>query len=351
MELRVGTKYRVGRKIGSGSFGEIYLGTNTQTNEEVAIKLENIHTRHPQLLYESRLYRIFQGGPGIPNIHWQGVEGDYNVIVIDLLGPSLEDLLKYCGGALSLKTVSMLAEQMISRVEYLHGKKFLHRDIKPDNFLIGLDKRANQVFIIDFGLSKKYWDSKTNSHIAYKEGKSLTGTARYASIYTHLGFEQSRRDDLEGLAYVLIYLLKGALPWQGLQGNNKREKYQNIMERKMSTPVEALCAPFPSEISACLSYCKSLKFDEKPDYNYSKRLFRDIMARENFQADFVYDWVILKRARDNNRNHNRSREIKASPQKNNESREETKKISPIQKKENSTSRIINLASQNRNNNR
>lgn len=212
MELRVGGKYRVGRKIGSGSFGEIYLGTNIQTNEEVAIKLESVRSKHPQLLYESRIYRILQGGTGIPVIHWYGVEGDYNVLVMDLLGPSLEDLLQFCSRSFSIKTVLMLADQMISRIEYMHSKNFLHRDVKPDNFLIGLGRKANQVYAIDFGLAKKYRDPKTNQHIPYREGKNLTGTARYASINTHLGIEQSRRDDLEGLGYVFIYFLKGSLP-------------------------------------------------------------------------------------------------------------------------------------------
>eukprot|EP00667_Euglena_gracilis_P031567 EG_transcript_46064 len=135
MDLRVGNKYRIGRKIGSGSFGDIYQGTNIQNGDSVAIKLEPVKTRHPQLLYESRLYKILNSAGnavGIPSVKWYGVEGDYNVMVIDLLGPSLEDLFNFCGRKLSLKTVLMLADQMISRVEYFHSKNFLHRDIKPD---------------------------------------------------------------------------------------------------------------------------------------------------------------------------------------------------------------------------
>ncbi|OIT18962.1 PREDICTED: casein kinase 1-like protein 1 isoform X1 [Nicotiana attenuata] len=168
MEPRVGNKFRLGRKIGSGSFGEIYLGTNVQTNEEVGVKLENVKTKHPQLLYESKLYKILQGGTGIPNLKWFGVEGDYNVLVMDLLGPSLEDLFNFCSRKLSLKTVLMLADQMINRVEFVHAKSFLHRDIKPDNFLMGLGRRANQVYVIDFGLAKKYRDSTTHQHIPYR---------------------------------------------------------------------------------------------------------------------------------------------------------------------------------------
>ncbi|CAA2969961.1 casein kinase 1-like protein 2 [Olea europaea var. sylvestris] len=294
MEPRVGNKYRLGRKIGSGSFGEIYLGTNIQTNEEVAIKLENVKTKHPQLLYESKLYRILQGGTGIPNVRWFGVEGDYNVLVMDLLGPSLEDLFNFCSRKLSLKTVLMLADQMINRVEFVHSKSFLHRDIKPDNFLMGLGRRANQVYIIDFGLAKKYRDTSTHQHISYRENKNLTGTARYASMNTHLGIEQSRRDDMESLGYVLMYFLRGSLPWQGLKAGTKKQKYEKISEKKVSTSIEALCRGYPTEFASYFHYCRSLRFEDKPDYAYLKRLFRDLFIREGFQFDYVFDWTILK---------------------------------------------------------
>ncbi|MED6118735.1 Casein kinase 1-like protein 2 [Stylosanthes scabra] len=294
MEPRIANKFRLGRKLGSGSFGEIYLGTNVQTNEEVAIKLENIKTKHPQLLYESKLYRILQGGTGIPNLKWFGVEGEYNVLVIDLLGPSLEDLFNFCSRKLSLKTVLMLADQMINRVEFIHSKSFLHRDIKPDNFLMGLGRRANQVYAIDFGLAKKYRDSSTHQHIPYRENKNLTGTARYASMNTHLGIEQSRRDDLESLGFVLMYFLRGSLPWQGLKAGTKKQKYDKISEKKVSTSIESLCRGYPSEFASYFHYCRSLRFDDKPDYAYLKRLFRDLFIREGFQFDYVFDWTILK---------------------------------------------------------
>ncbi|KAE9601605.1 putative protein kinase CK1-CK1 family [Lupinus albus] len=294
MEPRVGNKFRLGRKIGSGSFGEIYLGINIQTNEEVAIKLENVKTKHPQLLYESKLYRILQGGTGIPNVRWFGVEGDYNVLVMDLLGPSLEDLFNFCSRKLSLKTVLMLADQMINRVEFIHSKSFLHRDIKPDNFLMGLGRRANQVYAIDFGLAKKYRDSSTHQHIPYRENKNLTGTARYASINTHLGIEQSRRDDLESLGYVLMYFLRGSLPWQGLKAGTKKQKYEKISEKKVSTSIEALCRSYPTEFASYFHYCRSLRFDDKPAYDYLKRTFRELFIREGFQFDYVFDWTILK---------------------------------------------------------
>ncbi|XP_021752752.1 casein kinase 1-like protein 10 isoform X1 [Chenopodium quinoa] len=294
MDHVIGGKFKLGRKIGSGSFGELYLGISVQTGEEVAVKLEPAKTKHPQLHYESKLYMLLQGGTGVPHLKWFGVEGEYNVMVIDLLGPSLEDLFNYCNRKFSLKTVLMLADQMINRVEYMHSRGFLHRDIKPDNFLMGLGRKANQVYVIDFGLAKKYRDLQTHKHIPYRENKNLTGTARYASVNTHLGVEQSRRDDLESLGYVLMYFLRGSLPWQGLKAGTKKQKYDKISEKKMLTPIEVLCKNYPSEFTSYFHYCRSLRFDDKPDYSYLKRLFRDLFIREGYQFDYVFDWTILK---------------------------------------------------------
>nr|KMM72474.1 casein kinase I [Coccidioides posadasii RMSCC 3488] len=336
MDLRVGNKYRIGRKIGSGSFGDIYLGTNIISGEEIAIKLESVKAKHPQLEYEARVYKSIAGGVGIPFVRWFGTECDYNAMVMDLLGPSLEDLFNFCNRKFSLKTVLLLADQLISRIEYIHAKSFLHvsvflpsgplllsttvpecsrwatllqtlpcdiassllssllRDIKPDNFVMGIGKRGNQVNVIDFGLAKKYRDPKTHFHIPYRENKNLTGTARYASINTHLGVEQSRRDDVESLGYVLLYFCRGSLPWQGLKAATKKQKYDRIMEKKMTTPTEVLCRGFPNEFAIYLNYTRSLRFDDKPDYSYLRKIFRDLFIREGFQYDYVFDWTVYK---------------------------------------------------------
>jgi serine/threonine protein kinase len=222
------------------------------------------------------------------------IAGDYNVMVMELLGPSLEDLFNFCSRRFSLKTVLLLADQMISRIDYIHSRNFIHRDIKPDNFLMGLGKKGNLVYIIDFGLAKKYKDAKSCMHIPYRENKNLTGTARYASINTHLGIEQSRRDDLESLGYVLMYFNLGTLPWQGLKAANKRQKYERISEKKLSTPIEVLCKDFPAEFPTYLTYCRRLDFIQRPDYSYLRKLFRTLFHSQGFTYDYVFDWNMLK---------------------------------------------------------
>ncbi|KAK2168796.1 hypothetical protein LSH36_14g08047 [Paralvinella palmiformis] len=290
-------KYRLVKKIGSGSFGDVYLGVNVQNGEEVAVKMETQKSQHPQLLFESKLYRILQGGVGVPNLRWFGThDAGYNVLVTDLLGPNMEDLFNFCSRTFTLKTVLMLADQMLARVEYIHNKNFIHRDIKPDNFLMGIGRQCNKLYLIDYGLAKKYRDLRTRAHIPYKEGKSLTGTARYASINAHLGVEQSRRDDMESLGYVIMYFVRGSLPWQGLKAATKKQKYEKISEKKMATPVEGLCKGYPQEFAQFLNYCKGLRFDEAPDYAYLRKdLFRRLFTKKlNYQYDFQFDWNLIK---------------------------------------------------------
>ncbi|KAG1138222.1 hypothetical protein G6F37_010680 [Rhizopus arrhizus] len=291
----VGVHYQVGKKLGEGSFGVIYEGLNLLNNQSVAIKFEPRKSEVPQLRDEYRTYKILAGTSGVPSAYYFGHEGLHNVLVIDLLGPSLEDLFDMCSRKLSVKTVAMIAKQMISRVQSVHERNLIYRDIKPDNFLIGRPgtKYANTVFLVDYGMAKLYRDPKTKKHIPYRERRSLSGTARYMSINTHLGREQSRRDDLESLGHVFMYFLRGSLPWQGLKAATNKQKYEKIGEKKQSTPVKELCGAFPEEFGIYLQYVRKLGFEETPDYDFLKELFDKVLERLGENDDGIYDWMLL----------------------------------------------------------
>lgn len=294
--VRIANRYLVLEKIGSGAFGEIYRGLNLITNGEVAVKVESRGCPHPQLEYEGKVYKCLEGTPGIPRVHYFAVVHEHNAMVMDLMGPSLEDLFNYCERRFTLKTVLMLADQMLQRIEYVHYKHFLHRDIKPDNFVVGTGEHARHIYLIDFGLAKRYRDPRTLFHIPYSEKKSLTGTARYASLNTHLGIAQSRRDDLESMGYVFLYFLRGSLPWQGLKAATKEEKYSKILNKKRTTSMEVLCRGVPSEFQLYFNYVRSLQFDERPDYSYLRKIFRNVYVRQGFRSDDQFDWTIRQLA-------------------------------------------------------
>eukprot|EP00920_Eleutheroschizon_duboscqi_P042015 GHVT01100703.1.p1 GENE.GHVT01100703.1~~GHVT01100703.1.p1 ORF type:complete len:796 (+),score=88.71 GHVT01100703.1:1237-3624(+) len=206
-------------------------------------------------------------------------------MIMDLLGPSLEDLLGIFNRQLPLNVVLRVGIQMLDRLEFVHSRYLLHRDIKPDNFLVGMGHDCQTVYLIDFGLAKKFRASN-GKHVNYKEGKNLTGTARYSSIATHAGIEQSRRDDLEGLFYVWLYLLRGVLPWQGLKASPAQDRYEKIHQKKMNTDVRTLCEGLPNTAQAFLveyiAYCRGLAFDDKPNYRYLRSLLAS--ALQSLQA-------------------------------------------------------------------
>ena len=213
-------RYKVVKRLGSGAFGEHFKVEKRKTGDFLAAKIEKAvkNQKHIMLFWESKLIHKLRGKTAVPNLHFVGDEKTedgkmYHVMVMDLLGKSLEDLFQECRRKFDLKTVLHVASQMIQRIKVVHEERIIHRDIKPDNFLVGgNDQTKNTVYIIDFGLAKCY-KSSDGEHIPFRDGKNLTGTARYASVNTHLGYEQSRRDDLETIGHVILYFLKGSLPW------------------------------------------------------------------------------------------------------------------------------------------
>ncbi|PLW29017.1 hypothetical protein PCANC_24923 [Puccinia coronata f. sp. avenae] len=280
--------YRFVQRIGNGAFGEIYLGVDLKTNEEVAIKVESVETTEPQLRNEAKVYSVLKGAVGFPSMRWIGIGSRYTALVLDLLGRSLDRQL--CArGRFSLKTVLMLADQMLLRLEQLHCAGFVHRDIKPGNFVMGRGQESHVVHLIDFGLSCGY-RCADYQHIPYIEGQPLVGTACYSSICTHLGIQQSRRDDLEALGYMLISFLTGSLPWLGIRAESKLEKHQIMAERKIRIPLDKLCKGLPEEFILYLTYTRALRYRDRPDYENIRKMFRSLFHRKGYQMDMVFDW-------------------------------------------------------------
>ena len=293
VEIRVGGRYRLGKKIGTGAFGEIFEGTDIFDNSSVAIKLEHNSVKYPQLLFEAKLLKSIPG-TGIPVMHWFGIAGEYNAMVMDLLGQNLEDLYNYCAKNFSLKTILMITIQMIERLKHVHDNHYIHRDIKPENFLIGKDTTAKTIYLLDFGLAKRYRDEYTHIHIPLKENRNLTGTARYASCNAHNGLEQSRRDDMESIAYVILYFFRKKLPWQGLKCKDKNEKHAKIKEMKMSITPEKLFEGLPKEFADYLTMVKKLGFKDEPAYKSYIQMFNKLFKAKEFEMDYIYDWVTVK---------------------------------------------------------
>uniref|UniRef100_A0A093ULP7 Casein kinase I like hhp1 n=1 Tax=Talaromyces marneffei PM1 TaxID=1077442 RepID=A0A093ULP7_TALMA len=309
-------EYRLEGKIGSGTFSQ---GTHVKTGEKFAIKLESVHTAHPQLIHEVKVHKSLAHVVGTPLVGWCGTEGDHHAMVMNHLGRNLEELLHYCNGQFSLKTVLLLADRLISIIESVHSESYIHRDIGPHSVFIGSGMHDQQVYLTNFGLAKSYRDPETRAHIPTYGGKALVGTARYASLHVHRGIEHSRRDDMESLGYMLLYFLRGSLPWQGVKAESKEELYRKIGDMKIDT--EALCQGLPSAFRKYFKHVRFLKFDAKPDYSYLRKIFCDLFVDKSFQKDYSFDWSIYQtwatmnsKAEDEKESASRSNTVVPSPQ-------------------------------------
>ena len=281
------SKYKAIKKLGEGSFGKVYKAE--YQGDYYAIKMENKSKEQGLLEIEATIMSYLKG-PNIPFIKSYGYSGDFNVLVMQLLDKSLEDLInKY--NTFSIKTTALLGYQMVNILQYIHDRHIIHRDIKPDNFVMGAQEDNAKLYILDFGLAKKYRSSRTLIQYPYVKKKKLTGTARYASIHALEAYEQSRRDDLESVGYVLMYFLRGNLPWQGLKVRSKEDRYKKILEKKKETSSQDLCKDFPHEFFEYVDYSRKLEYEENPDYDFLRKRFLDVLKGLKEEMDYIYDWT------------------------------------------------------------
>lgn len=284
--------------IGSGSFGKVLYSLNIDQTEEYAIKFEKPSIKNSVLEEELTIYKnlFTERTEGLPRIYWYGEYKKYKIMVMDLLGPSLDKFYKICNKQFTVDTTINLGYQMINRIEHVHKMGYIHRDIKPNNFLLGKFNRDcsdNLVYIIDFGLSKDYICPETGKHYEFSDNKRFVGTPRYASLNTHLGYKQSRRDDLESIIYVLIYFLKGELPWQGVKAKTKSEKKEKIKKKKKSMSIDKLCEGIPYEFVEILTHIKTLEFKQQPDYDLYRQMLKKIYEKHFQYSEFIWDWEAL----------------------------------------------------------
>jgi serine/threonine protein kinase len=278
-------KYTITRYIGSGSFGNVFEARNKHTNECVALKIpikNGERDGQSSVLDEAKIYKhIASPENGVANMKITTCRSK-KIIVMDLLGPNLESLLTE-SKRLSLKSVILLAIKMLDVMKYIHTCGYIHRDIKPDNFVIGAEDKR-RLFCIDFGLAKRYL-TKADNHIKFTEKKKFCGTARYASIAAHRHEEQGRKDDLESIGYILVYLFKGRVPWQGIKHKDKIRRYELIGERKAEMSEEELCSGMPKEFCIYLKYVRNMDFDEKPHYSALKKMFERLYEGRGYKND------------------------------------------------------------------
>ena len=269
----IASHYSVVRPLGTGSFGQVLEAVDTRTGAPVAIKLEDRRAEFPQLLYEARILEELGHVHGFPELYWFNTYQEWNVLVMPLLGKSLEADRLARGGCLSWSLVETVAQQGLDRLRTLHRNGWAYRDIKPENFVWNVERGRQVLYLIDFGLSKRVIYPGTSDHIGCRRGRTLAGTPRYASIRAHAGEEQARRDDVESFAYMLIFLAKGELPWQRLALASDDPNFSRIGACKRTTAVEDLCAGLPPCLSRMLTYARECPFAAMPDYEYLDSLW------------------------------------------------------------------------------
>ena len=286
-------------------------------NEPVIMKFEE---KNKNEVLENEAYLLYYlNGLGIPKIISYGKNNSYNILIEELLGMNLYQIwqLKENKTEYKLKTICMIALQILDRLEFIHSKNIIHRDIKPNNFLIGR-KDPEIIYLIDFGISVKYKSSRTGKHIKYKFKKIINGSLKYLSINAIKGYEQSRRDDLESLGYMLIHLILNHLPWLYIEDLEieKLEKIKQIYKAKLLTPPELLCNGLPDEFTQYIKYCRNLTFEQEPDYNYLKSLFNNILEKNQQKNDLNFYWIInnkklkIKNEEINNRRNRSYKKVK-----------------------------------------
>jgi len=299
----VADRYLLLEKLGKGGFGLIYSGIDVKTGIQIAIKLEDVSKAKKKYLkleykiyerYHSNWYYLpFKEEAYIPHVYHYGQEGGFRVLVMDLLGPSLAELLTFQFERFSMKTTCMLAVKMITAVELLHAKGILHRDIKPGNFVMGRGKNGNNLYLIDYGLATPYLDVHGN-HIPYSTNARFHGTDKYASINNHNKIEPARRDDMESLGYLLIYFITSNLPWAAQYSRVKKQHRRTVYGKvKMQTSIESLTKDLPSSFYDYFTYVSKLAFLDKPDYDYLRKLFYDTLEKHGYTFDHVFDWSLI----------------------------------------------------------
>ena len=296
-------KYRPIKLIGKGTFSNVYLSLNIKNKSYVAIKAEKKMQKGVELL-ESEAFLLYSlRGFGIPKVLTYGRTKTYNILVLPLLGKSLLDLFILKNRSIDLNDICLIAIQILERIEWVHSKNIVYRDIKPENFLFGKTD-PEVLYLIDFGLCRKYKSSNTGKHITQKNLGKFTGTSRYASVYAMAGNEQSRRDDIESIGYMIIFLMRKKLPWQGIKGNSYKECYHRLYLMKKYIEIEELCKGLPREIVDYMNNAKSLKFEEEPNYKNLKNLFNIILKKRKFNFDNNnFSWI-EKKDNDNDNNYN-----------------------------------------------